>query len=96
MGRESNGDTAAPRGGRVNRRYHHIAIRPREEFTEFRTPLSSEDTPRSLVAEGCDVREGRLGPDTWVVESVLVPRDAVEDRSEAEALAERVVRELEA
>jgi hypothetical protein len=96
MASEFDSDTAEPRGGRMNHRYHYITIRPREEFTEFRTPLSAEDTPRSLVTEGCDVREGRLGPGTWVVQSVLIPRDAVGDRSEAEALAERIVDEREA
>jgi hypothetical protein len=79
----------------TNDQFYHVRIRPKEEFTEFRTPLAAEETPEDFVAEGCDVREGRLGPDTWVVQSVLIPLEAADGREEAETLAGRAVDRLE-
>jgi hypothetical protein len=81
----------------VERGQHHyyVEIRPESEFDELRTPLAAETTPRSLVGEGCDVREGRVGPDTWLVQSVLVPLDAADSAAAATVLAQRVVTERE-
>lgn len=87
--------TPQPEVIQTNDQFYHVRVRPKEEFTEFRTPLAAEETPKSIVAEGCDVREGRLGPDTWVVQSVLIPLEAADSRAEAETLAGRAVDRLE-
>lgn len=98
MGSKSKRPTgSAPRPQVVqeNEQFYHVRVRHEEEFTEFRTPIGTDDMPTSPVVEGCDVREGRLGPDTWVVQSVLLPVDAADNRAEAEALVERIVDRLE-
>lgn len=77
-------------GSRMRDVYHHVTIRPRADFAEFRTPFGS-DGPPGIGPAGCDIREGRLGPDTWAVQSVLVPCDAVDSRVAAEQLAKRIV-----
>lgn len=74
--------------------YHHVRVRSRDAFSEFRTPLATE-TESSLAGDGYDVREGRAGPNRWLVESVLVPKSAVTDRAEAERDARRIVDHLE-
>lgn len=83
------------RRGRVNGRFYHVQVRPRAAFTEFRTPLAAGPDGSSVDVTGCDVREGRLGPTTWLVESVLIPREVARNEGEAEELAGRVVDELE-
>ncbi len=75
--------------------YYHVQVRSKELFSEFRTPLSESETPRSIGVEGTDVREGRMGTDTWLVESVLIPLDAVDDEDAARDLARRIVDAME-
>lgn len=93
MDDDSYADTATE-GVRMKDLYHHVSIRPREEFTEFRTPPGPEDIP-SIAPTGTDIWERRLGPDTWVVQCVLIPRDTVESRARAERLAKRIAEERE-
>jgi hypothetical protein len=78
----------------TNDRFHQVQVRPEEAFTEFRTPLAG-DTTLSTLEPACDVREGRVGPDEWVVESVLIPVDAVEDGESATVRAWQIVDDLE-
>jgi len=98
MGNKSDrptGSAPRPKVVQENEQFYHVRIRHEDEFTEFRTPIGTEAAPTSPIVEGCDVREGRLGPDTWVVQCVLLPVDAANGRAEAEMLAERVVDRLE-
>lgn len=78
----------------TNGRFHHVQVRPEDAFTEFRTPLAGDAT-LTMLEPGCDVREGQVGPDEWVVESVLVPVDAFEDGEAAVTRARQVVDDLE-
>jgi hypothetical protein len=78
----------------TNDQFHHVQVRPSDAFTEFRTPLAG-DTTLTMRRDGCDIREGRVGPDEWVVESVLVPVDAVEDGDAAIDQARWIVDDLE-
>jgi hypothetical protein len=48
-----------------------------------------------MRADGYDVREGRVGSDRWVVESVLVPVDVAVDGEAATRRAQQVVGEME-
>jgi hypothetical protein len=74
--------------------YHHVRVRAKDVFSEFRTPQAATDTP-SVDVDGCDVRMGRTGPDQWLVESVLVPVEAALDEEAAERHARRVVDHVE-
>jgi hypothetical protein len=74
--------------------YHHVRVRSSDAFAEFRTPLAT-DTESPLDGDGYDVRVGRVGPDRWLVESVLVPRAAVVDETGAERDARRLVAHFE-
>jgi hypothetical protein len=69
-------------------------VRPEDAFAKFRTPLAG-DTTLSMSRDGDDVREGRVGPDEWVVESVLIPVDAVEDGESAVHRARQIVDDIE-
>lgn len=75
--------------------FYHVRVRPREAFAGLRTPPEDTAPARAVVGAGCDVREGRLDDETWLVESVLVPRYAAEDGAEAEALTDELVERLE-
>ena len=75
--------------------HYHVQLLPTETFVEFRTPLSSPETPTTLVVPGCDLREGRLPTGEWLVESVKIPVDAAADGDEAERLARQVVEQHE-
>ena len=44
--------------------FYHVRIRPREAFTQFRTPIEAARTAWELTGHGCDVREGELQPGT--------------------------------
>jgi hypothetical protein len=85
---------ANPAFVQTNDRFHHVQVRPSEAFVEFRTPLAGETT-LSMRADGYDVREGRVGSDRWVVESVLVPVDVAVDGEAATRRAQQVVGEME-
>ncbi len=78
--------------------YHHIRVRAKDVFSEFRTPQAATTAPSIDVdvdVDGGDVRVGRAGPDQWLVESVLVPVEAAADAEEAETHARRIVAHVE-
>jgi hypothetical protein len=75
--------------------FYHVRIRPQEAFEELRTPIEAAETAWELIGEGCDVREGRLPSGTWLLESVLIPRERVDDEAHAEALTRQLVAVLE-
>lgn len=75
-------------------RFHHVQIRPSDAFTEYRTPLAA-DTSLSAALSGCDIREGRVGPDQWAVESVLIPVDVASDGRVATRYARQILAEVE-
>lgn len=85
----------APELVQTTRDFHHVSVRPKEAFTEFRTTQAAADRATAIVGPGTDVREGQLYSGTWVVESVLVPLDNVADGREAEMLVDRLVDRLE-
>lgn len=78
----------------TTKHYHHVSVRPRAAFDEFRTPLAGEKS-LSMDSPGYDVREGKTGPDEWMVESVLIPREYSAGGAEAEQLARDVVEDLD-
>ena len=78
----------------TNDRFYHVQVRPEDAFTEFRTPLA-RDTTLPVLEPGCDVRAGRVGPDEWAVESVLIPVDTVDDGEPATIRARQIVDDLE-
>jgi hypothetical protein len=82
---------ATPEAVRATPEYYYVRVRPRDAFVEFRTPLSSPETPTTLVVPGCDVREGRLPTGEWLVESLYLPAEAVADEADVELLAEVVL-----
>jgi hypothetical protein len=75
--------------------FYHVRVRSKETFAELRTPPEDAEVAREVIGEGCDVREGRFDAETWLVESVLVPRHAAEDGAEAEALTDALVDRIE-
>lgn len=83
-----------PELSQTNDQFHHVQVRPADAFTEFRTPLAGDET-LSVTETGCDIREGRVGPDEWVVESVLVPVDAVENGDSVTHRVQQVVDDVE-
>jgi hypothetical protein len=75
--------------------YYHVRYRDPDGFEQIRTPDWAADAAGSVVA-GAEVRTGdERGDDDWVVQSVLVPRDAVAGESEAREAAQRVVEKIE-
>ena len=74
--------------------YYHVRVRPREAFTELRTPLDAAKTAWEMIGPGCDVREGKLPSGTWLVECVLIPLALASDGAHAEALTRQLVATL--
>jgi hypothetical protein len=85
---------AEPLLAQTNDRFYQVQVRPTDAFTEFQTPLAADATGASRQ-RGCDVREGRVGPGGWLVESVLVPVDAVDDGDAATDRTRRIVDDIE-
>jgi hypothetical protein len=71
-------------------RYYHVRFRDPETFAEIRTPARANRTARSVAPES-KVRMGRNDDDEWLVQSVLVPIDAVEDDDDASRKALQIV-----
>lgn len=92
---EKGGRPPQPELAQTTEYYHHVRVRPKEAFEELRTTQGAADQATAVIGAGTDVREGRLGAETWAVESVLVPLDITEDGTEAEMLTQRLVDELE-
>ena len=75
--------------------YYHVRYRNPDDFDEIRTPDWAEN-PAGSVAEGAEVRTGDVeGDEDWVVQSVLVPVDAVSDGSGARDAADQIVEKID-
>lgn len=70
--------------------YYHVRFRDPDTFGEIRTPAWANRSARSVVPES-KVRMGRNDDDEWLVQSVLVPIDAVTDDDDASRRALQVV-----
>lgn len=90
-----SGQPPAPELVQTTRDFYHVRVRPKEAFADLRTTQAAADQATAVVGPGTDVREGRLDSETWCVESVLVPLDAVADGTEAETLVKQLVDQLE-
>jgi hypothetical protein len=74
--------------------YYHVRFRDPDEFDDIRTPEWAAEAA-ATVSKGCKVRTGhRTGTDDWVVQSVLIPKDA--GKAAAGSRATAIVERLEA
>ena len=72
--------------------YYHVRYRDPDEFDEVRTPDWADD-PAQSVSEGSEVRTGRReGSDDWEVQSVLIKKQAGEEkaREQADEIVEKI------
>ncbi|NHN48306.1 hypothetical protein G9464_11955 [Halostella sp. JP-L12] len=72
--------------------YYHVRYRDPDDFDTIRTPDWAEEASDS-VSEGSEVRTGkRQGSDDWEVQSVLIKKQAGEDkaREQAEEIVEKI------
>ena len=70
--------------------YYHVRYRDPDDFDEIRTPDWAETVANSVVEDG-EVRSGdEHGNENWIVQSVLVPVDAVVDEAEARDTADEM------
>ena len=73
--------------------YYHVRYRDPDEFDEIRTPDWAEEASDS-VSEGSEVRTGkREEGDDWEVQSVLIRKQAGEDKAREQA--EEIVQKIE-
>ncbi|MBC5793024.1 MAG: hypothetical protein H8Z69_03200 [Nanohaloarchaea archaeon] len=74
--------------------YHHIIFNDPDKFDTIRTPKWADNASDSVI-EGSEVRTGKMkGSDEWQTESVLVPKDKV-DQDKAVNLAKQIVEKIE-
>ena len=72
--------------------YYHARFRDPETFGEIRTPNWAKETAESVVP-GSKARMGQ-NDDEWLVQSVLVPTDSVEDSDDASRKALEIVTKI--
>jgi|AntDeeMinimDraft_4_1070355.scaffolds.fasta_scaffold06647_2 hypothetical protein len=72
--------------------YYHVTYRDSDSFEELRTPDWASKPARSVVP-GSEVRMGQDN-DEWLVQSVLIPIDGVEDSDDASRKAMEIVTRL--
>lgn len=72
--------------------YYHVRFSDPDEFEEIRTPDWADD-PAGSVVPGSEVRMGR-SDDDWLVQSVLIPLDGVEDSDDASRRALEIASEI--
>ena len=74
--------------------YYHVRFRDPDSFEEIRTPDWANNPARSVVPES-RVRMGQNDDDDeWLVQSVLVPIDGVDDRDDASRKALEIVTKI--
>lgn len=81
----------SPKLVELEEEYYHVRFRDPGEFAEIRTPEWATEVA-SAEYEGSRVRMGHRDDD-WVVQSVLVPRQA--GKSRARSAAKRILEEIE-
>lgn len=73
--------------------YFHVRYRDPDQFDQIRTP-DWADRVSDSVSEGSEVRMGeREDSDDWVVQSVLIKKNAGE--SKAHEQADKIIEEIE-
>jgi hypothetical protein len=72
--------------------YYHVRFRDPDSFEEIRTPDWANNPARSVVPES-RVRMGQ-NDDEWLVQSVLIPVDGVEDSDDASRRALEIVTKI--
>ncbi|MCH7661595.1 MAG: hypothetical protein IH933_13800 [Euryarchaeota archaeon] len=64
--------------------YIHVRFRDPDEFEEIRTPDWAAEVAQS-VSDGSEVRTGDMGNDDWQVQSVLIQKNAGEEKAKEQA-----------
>lgn len=65
--------------------YYHVRFRDPDRYDEIRTPEWARQ-PATSVSAGSEVRTGRLeGEDDWEVTSVLIKKEAGEEKATEQA-----------
>lgn len=64
--------------------YIHVRFRDPDSFGEIRTPDWAEEVAQS-VSDGSEVRTGNKGEDDWQVQSVLIRKNAGEEKAKEQA-----------
>ena len=72
-------------------KYYHVRFNDPDMFEIIRTPDWADNVSDSVI-EGSEVRMGKTSEDEWMVETVLIPREAGE--KEARQHAERIVEKI--
>ena len=72
--------------------YYHVRFRDPDTFKEIRTPDWANNPARSVVPEST-VRMGQ-NDDEWLVQSVLIPTDGVDDSEDASRKALEIVTKI--
>ncbi|RRJ33773.1 hypothetical protein [Halocatena pleomorpha] len=74
--------------------YYHVRYNDPDQFDTIRTPDWAANAAES-VSEGSEVRTGQTaGSDDWLVESVLIPTEGMDEDS-AKEQAQQIVEKLE-
>lgn len=73
--------------------YYHVRFRDPDNFSEIRTPDWAEEAANS-VSQNAEVRTGKLeGQDDWLVQSVLIQKEAGKDKAVEQA--QKIVDKIE-
>lgn len=83
--------SASISGVELEDEFYHARVRDPGQFDEIRTP-GWASTVADDVYQGSEVRMGRRGDD-WVVQSILVPKNA--GKSRARSAANQILTKLE-
>jgi hypothetical protein len=73
--------------------YYQVKYWDEDTFADIRTPNWASD-PAQEVCDGAKVRTGHQVGDHWKLQSVLVPKENVEDNNEASSEAQEVVEKI--
>lgn len=71
--------------------YYHVRFNDPDKYNAIRTP-DWADRVSDPVSEGSEVRMGKLDEDDWEVQSVLISKEAGEDKSreQVEKIVEKI------
>lgn len=78
-------DVPSVKGVELEDRYYHVRFNDPDKYENIRTP-DWADRVSDSVSEGSEVRMGQLeGSDDWEVQSVLIRKQAGEDKAVEQA-----------
>lgn len=86
------GKVPSPKYVELEGEYYHIRFRDPDAFTVIRTPAWASEAAES-ISTNAKVRTGRQrDSDTWVVQSILIPKAVGkrQARSQAQAIIEKI------